>query len=806
MFLLRGRNKASGASDGARNGHLQAIRFHDGGKLELLDQRKLPLETKYIEIKDVKAGWKAIHDMAVRGAPAIAISAALSLAADLLHGGAGKQFASASEAADTVRSKFDYLVTSRPTAVNLSIAATEIKALAKEAAVGEAATPQSVVEEVVAAAKKMLEDDLAQNKAIGEHGAAALLGAVEEARRAAVADGLRVLTICNTGSLATAGYGTALGVIRSLHAQGKLKRAYACETRPYNQGSRLTAYELVYEGMPASLICDSAAPSLMAKGEVDAIVVGADRITVNGDTANKIGTSMLAVAAAHYGVPFFVAATLSTVDPNMPDGSGIPIEERSPTEVTHSLGRRVAAEGIEVWNPAFDVTSAALIHGIITEKGCYTAKGAYDMVAFKDGKASGAAAPHAAAATTAPPPPPAKSEATPAVAAPAEAAATPPLSPEPLPEAGDGTIRPVGEALTEETVVAYILARPELAARIGAAATSGDWKVKEVGDGNINFVYIVEGPDGALCIKQALPFVRCVGESWPLTQDRLKFEAQAMLLEAKLCPAHVPAIYEYNPKDSVMVMQYLPPPHVILRHSMNQGAIYPQLAAHCAEFLATTLFRSSFLAVPAEEFRKNVAASTNTAMCALTEQVIFEEPLFDAANNSYLKPHMQEAVKELWADAAAKTTITQMKELFISKAEALLHGDVHTGSIMVHPPAYLPACRLTPPSTWGHKTCLPSLPSSPACQLAPPSIWGHKARLPSLPSPPACHPYPPACQLAPAMLGPQGPPAWRPCPPACQLAPTSSWGHKTRLASLSPLPACHSCLLFRIPGGSSRHA
>jgi len=227
--------------------------------------------------------------------------------------------------------------------------------------------------------------------------------------------------------------------------------------------------------------------------------------------------------------------------------------------------------------------------------------------------------------------------------------------------------------------------RPELSKLVGPVESSDEWKVREVGDGNINFVFIVEGPVGGLCVKQALPFVRCVGESWPLAQERLKSEVEAMRLEAEWCPAHVPVIYDYDAAESVMVMQYLAPPHTILRHAMNQGKMFPHMAAHMAEFLASTLFRSSFLAVPATEFRGRVEASGNAPMCALTEQVIFTEPLFDAPNNAFLRPQMEPEVAALWADPAVKAAVTGLKERFITSTQALLHGDVHTGSVMVGP-------------------------------------------------------------------------------------------------------------------------
>ncbi|MER3495988.1 MAG: S-methyl-5-thioribose-1-phosphate isomerase, partial [Armatimonadota bacterium] len=203
-------------------------------------------------------------------------------------------------------------------------------------------------------------EDLAMNQAIGRNGAGEILGL-----------GLRILTICNTGALATAGHGTALGIIRSLRDEGRLAHVWACETRPRQQGLKLTAYELLAEKIPFSIIADSAAATILSRGEADAVVVGADRIAANGDTANKVGTLMLAVLAKEFGVPFFVAAPSSTFDLAIADGTHIPIEERDPEEVTHAGSEAIAPVGTPVFNPAFDVTPARYIAGIVSEEGVW---------------------------------------------------------------------------------------------------------------------------------------------------------------------------------------------------------------------------------------------------------------------------------------------------------------------------------------------------------------------------------------------------------------------------------------------------
>ncbi|KAK1646474.1 hypothetical protein QYE76_064279 [Lolium multiflorum] len=356
---------------------LQAI-LYDRGSLRLLDQRKLPLEEVYIDVKDSTDGWNAIRDMVVRGAPAIAIAAALSLAVEVFD----QDFAGTpAEAASFISKKLEYLVSSRPTAVNLSDAATKLQSLVSRTA-ETAKDAKSIFQVFIEAAETMLVDDVADNKAIGSHGAKFLQLQLGSSKN------ISVLTHCNTGSLATAGYGTALGVIRALHSGGVLEKAFCTETRPFNQGSRLTAFELVHEKIPATLIADSAAAALMNNGQVQAVIVGADRIAANGDTANKIGTYNLSISAKHHGVQFYVAAPVTSIDLSLPSGKEIVIEERSPKELLNSeggLGKQVAASGISVWNPAFDVTPANLITAIITEKGVITKSdpdGTFDIEDF----------------------------------------------------------------------------------------------------------------------------------------------------------------------------------------------------------------------------------------------------------------------------------------------------------------------------------------------------------------------------------------------------------------------------------------
>jgi methylthioribose-1-phosphate isomerase len=295
-----------------------------GDALDLLDQRLLPERTVYVACRSAAEVAQAIREMVVRGAPAIGCAAAFGVALD--HG---------SNAA------FEVLAQSRPTAVNLFWALERMRA----------------AKDYAAEAIAIYEEDIAANRAIGAHGAAL------------VPDGARIMTYCNAGALATAGYGTALGVVRGAIEQGKKVSVIACETRPYLQGARLTAWECTQEGIPCTLIADNMAGHLMSRSDVDLIVVGADRIAANGDVANKIGTYMLAAVARLHALPFYVAAPLSTLDPRIENGSKIPIEERAPDEVTGYRGTRWAPHGIGVRNPAFDVTPAGLVSAIVCEKG-----------------------------------------------------------------------------------------------------------------------------------------------------------------------------------------------------------------------------------------------------------------------------------------------------------------------------------------------------------------------------------------------------------------------------------------------------
>ncbi|HEY8394090.1 MAG TPA: S-methyl-5-thioribose-1-phosphate isomerase [Thermaerobacter sp.] len=332
---------------------IQAIRY-EPGTLWLLDQRRLPAEEAWVACSSVEEVARAIEAMVVRGAPAIGIAAAygVALAARRL----ADTGSTAPDAGESLDGAIRRLGATRPTAVNLHWALARMEGRYRRE-VEAGAGPRELAAALEAEARAIQEEDLAMCRRMAEYGAALLPA------------GARVLTHCNTGALATGGHGTALGVIRTAWSQGRLRHVWVDETRPVLQGARLTAWELLKEGIPHTLIVDGAAASLMRAGRVDAVLVGADRIAANGDTANKIGTYMLAVLARHHGIPFYVVAPWSTVDPGLPSGADIPIEERNPQEVTGYGESRWAPEASPVANPAFDVTPAELITAIITDRG-----------------------------------------------------------------------------------------------------------------------------------------------------------------------------------------------------------------------------------------------------------------------------------------------------------------------------------------------------------------------------------------------------------------------------------------------------
>jgi methylthioribose-1-phosphate isomerase len=320
----------------------------------MIDQRKLPAQEIYVRAKSASEVARAIKTMVIRGAPAIGVAAAMGIALGMRKSKATGTQKFAAE----FQKICDLMAATRPTAVNLFWAIDRMKRTFASAVQAGDSVDQ-IKDRLDAEAQSIHDEDVASCRALGAFGADV------------VPADARILTHCNAGALATAGYGTALGVIRGAVEKGKRVAVFADETRPFLQGARLTAWELVRDGIETTIITDNMSGALMRQGKVDLVVVGADRIAANGDTANKIGTYTVAVLAREHRVPFYVAAPLSTIDLDTPDGAHIPIEERNPKEVTHVAGSQLAPEGARVWNPAFDVTPHELIAGIITERGIF---------------------------------------------------------------------------------------------------------------------------------------------------------------------------------------------------------------------------------------------------------------------------------------------------------------------------------------------------------------------------------------------------------------------------------------------------
>jgi len=332
----------------------QSIDWDGGtdGCLRLIDQTQLPTELIEIECHDVESVWQAIKQLQVRGAPAIGIAAAYGTVIGLQ----GVDESEPGRCLDRLEKTATYLATSRPTAVNLFWALNRIRERAHQF-LQQGGSESQLIDRVLEEARAIHDEDRQICRAIGRYGAAL------------IPNGAGVLTHCNAGGLATAEYGTALSAIFTAQDEGKQLRVFVDETRPLLQGSRLTAWELAQRGIEATLICDGMAAQVMREGRVQAVITGADRVAANGDAANKIGTYSVAVLAAAHEIPFYIAAPTSTFDLSIATGDEIPIEQRSAEEITHGFGRQTAPSGIDVYNPAFDVTPAKYIQAIITERG-----------------------------------------------------------------------------------------------------------------------------------------------------------------------------------------------------------------------------------------------------------------------------------------------------------------------------------------------------------------------------------------------------------------------------------------------------
>jgi methylthioribose-1-phosphate isomerase len=341
--------------------------------VRFLDQTKLPLEETYVLATSYQQVADVITTMVVRGAPAIGVSAAMGVALGVKQSSA----ATISDLAHEFDAICSTLAATRPTAVNLFWAIAHMRERFNALTARPGITPEAIADDLSKEAQRMYDEDIAACKAIGANGAALLPEAGG------------VLTHCNAGALATCGYGTALGVIRAAVERGHAIHVYADETRPFLQGARLTAWELMHDGIPTTVLCDNMAASLMRQGKIRAVVVGADRIAANGDVANKIGTYNVAILAKEHGIPFYVAAPWSTIDLATPTGDGIPIEQRPEREVTHHAGKQLTPHGVGIENPAFDVTPAKYVTAIITERGVLRAPYAESLAELETTQAAG---------------------------------------------------------------------------------------------------------------------------------------------------------------------------------------------------------------------------------------------------------------------------------------------------------------------------------------------------------------------------------------------------------------------------------
>lgn len=573
-------------------------------KVQVLDQTLLPNSIVFIDINGITDAWNAIRDMKVRGAPLISVVALQGLNTELLN--KKDIHENYSLIKEFVAKSKDYLLTSRPTAVNLANDLNNLFESINELKVEENA--DLLIKHINNVIVKNFKDYEQSSFDIGRHGADLILND----KRFSSKSTINILTICNTGKLAMPGIGTALGIIREINSRKKLGTLYIPETRPYNQGSRLTAFEAVHDNLPGVLISDSMAGMLMQNKKVDCVIVGADRITKSGATANKIGTYALSVLAKHHNIPFYVAAPESTIDFNLQSGRDIIIEERPADELKKMNNINIAPEQIKVWNPSFDVTPPNLIEGIITEKGSYE----FD--------------------------------------------------------------KSVGywKQLSSEDIKKYII-------NLKLLDENEKIEISDVADGNLNLVYCVRGETKVFCVKQALPYVKCVGEHWPLSLKRAFYEAQGLKYCEKICPEYTPKYYHYDEDLNLLIMEFLDN-HVILRKGLIDGVKYENLGKQLGKFVAVTSFFSSSIHLKAEELRNQMSIYNDNQLCALTEQVVFSDPFVESPLNKWTTPYLDEEVFSIKNDNELLAANYKLRQKFISLKQALIHGDLHSGSIMIN--------------------------------------------------------------------------------------------------------------------------
>ena len=569
--------------------------------LKVLDQTLLPNEVKYINITGTEDAWQVIKDMKVRGAPLIAVVALQGLKVELLK--FKQKCDDAKLIFEFISDKSEYLKTSRPTAVNLTNDLDELLNFVKP--FSDKNDSKQLFENFFQYIENNYKDYEKSSYEIARHGADIIL------EKLCTKSSISILTICNTGKLAMPGIGTALGIIREIYKRNKLKTLYIPETRPYNQGSRLTAFEALADKLPGVLISDSMAGMLMQNKMVDCVIVGADRVTKLGYTANKIGTYTFSVIAKHHKIPFYVACPVSTIDLKTNFGRDIIIEERPSDELRKIHGNYLSPKDINVWNPSFDVTPPSLIEKIITEKGAYE---------FDSNSST-------------------------------------------------------WEELAPQKLKKYLIEQKLI-------SVNEEVVIKDVADGNLNYVYCVRGEKEAYCVKQALPWVKCVGTSWPLSLDRTLYETEALKYQESICPEFVPKFIHYNQDFSLLIMEFLDD-HIILRNGLINGIKYEKIGEKIGLFVARTCFFSSGLHLNPQMLRDQMSFWNGNTLCVLTEQVVFSDPYVDAPLNRWTSPQLDESLQQLRNDKEVISKIFKLRHKFISNKQALIHGDLHSGSIMV---------------------------------------------------------------------------------------------------------------------------
>jgi len=537
-----------------QNGNTIQTVIYEKDFIDVLDQLLLPHEVKYIRVSNTKDAWKVIREMNVRGAPLIAVVAVQGIRVELL--GLKEIHNDINKLKTFLKEKTDYLKTSRPTAVNLF---NDLEALVESTKLIE--SPDQLIQSIINFAQKNLSDYEQSSYDIARHGADTILAKLSSKSE------INVLTICNTGKLAMPGLGTALGIVRELFYRKKLKTVYIPETRPYNQGSRLTSFEAMSDNLPGVLITDSMIGMLMQKKLVDCVVVGADRVTKFGYTANKIGTYSIAVLAKQHNIPFYVACPDSTIDYNMIYGREITIEERPGDELRKVNGTYIAPKEIPVWNPSFDITPPSLIEGIITEKGLFEFdrnSSAWEEFHFE-----------------------------------------------------------------KQEKLFKFLKRNKL----------------------------IEG-------------------------KRTFFETEALKFYNQVCPDLAPKLYYYNEDLSLFIMEFLDN-HDILRTGLMKGTIYKGLGKSIGEFVAQTTFHSGVHHLSPEKLREQISFWNENTLCKLTEQVVFSDPYIIAELNRWTSPQLDQKVNEIKSDVDLIFKVYELRQKFILNKQALIHADLHSGSIMV---------------------------------------------------------------------------------------------------------------------------